>query len=532
MDAIYIDAIWLGIAFLSGLFMKRLGLPTLIGFLATGFFLNYADLVDGNLETVIESLSSIGITLLLFTIGLKVKFKTLIQKEILITASAHMILSTLAFSGLIFIMSFTGIQLFVDISLEAALAIGFALSFSSTVFVVKTLEDRGEMSARHGKLAIGILIVQDVFAVIFITLSNDTVPSIWALGLPIYLYLIRFLLNPILKLSGHGEMLTIFGFFAPLILGSLAFDLVHVKYDLGALLIGMLLVDHSKAEELYDRMMTFKDFFLIAFFINIGLKETPTTLTISVSLILLLLVFFKGYLFNVIMSFFNLRARTNFLTSLSLMNYSEFGLIVGAVAYNLNIISGEWIVIIAMLMTFSFLLSAPLNARSYDLFDKFRQPLRVINKTSNAIDKQPKILKGIKYIVVGVGSIGYPAYLYLKEEYGDSVLAVDYNSDKVEDLKSKGYLAEWGDTTDREFWDENKFDEIDIIILAMSDYASNYNTMKQINRLKNRKFKVSVICHYDDEKDSYKNMAADYVYYYKKELGEDFAEHAMDKLNV
>jgi glutathione-regulated potassium-efflux system ancillary protein KefC len=225
MDAIYIDAIWLGFAFLSGLVMKQLGLPTLIGFLATGFFLNYAGLAEGNLKDIIGSLSDLGITLLLFIIGLKIKFKSLVQKEILITASAHMLISILAFASLVFLMGYTGLRLFSGLSIYSALAIGFALSFSSTVFVVKTLEDRGEMTARHGKLAIGILIIQDIFAVIFITLTNDTVPSIWALTLPLYLYVVRFLLNPLLRRSGHGEMLTVFGFFAPLILGSLAFDL-------------------------------------------------------------------------------------------------------------------------------------------------------------------------------------------------------------------------------------------------------------------------------------------------------------------
>jgi glutathione-regulated potassium-efflux system ancillary protein KefC len=306
---------------------------------------------------------------------------------------------------------------------------------------------------------------------------------------------------------------------------------VNVKYDLGALIIGMLLVNHPKSEELYQRMMSFKDFFLIAFFINIGLKETPTLVTTSVALVLLVLVFFKGYLFNVIMSVFNLRARTNFLTSLSLMNYSEFGLIVGAVAYELGYISGDWIVILAMLMTFSFLLSAPLNARAYDLYDKFRKPFTVINKTSKDIDRQPQILDGIKYIVVGLGSIGMPAFLHFHKQYGDKVLSVDYNSDVIKELKEKGYQAEWGDTTDREFWEDNQFENVEMVVLAMSDYASNYNTIKQINKLKNRKFKVSVICHYEDEKEDFEYLNVDYVYYYKKELGEDFAEHAINQTN-
>ena len=527
MEAIYIDAIWLAVAFLSGLVMRQLGLPTLIGFLATGFFLNYAGLVDGTLEGLVGSLSDLGITLLLFTIGLKIKFKTLIQKEILVSASTHMILSTLAFSGLMFLMSYTGIRLFSDMNVYTALTIGFALSFSSTVFVVKTLEDRGEMSARHGKFAIGILIIQDVFAVAFITLTNDEVPSVWALTLPLYLYVIRFLLKPLLNKSGHGEMLTVFGFFAPLILGSLAFDLVNVKYDLGALIIGMLLVNHQKAEELYQRMMSFKDFFLIAFFINIGLAETPTLLTFIVAFCLLVFVFFKGFLFNLILSIFDLRARTNFLTSLNLTNYSEFGLIVGAVGAKLGFITDEWLIIIAILMSISFLLSAPLNARSYELYERFKKPLTLINRTSEEIDSQPKIMEGIEYMIVGIGSIGEPAFNHFQKKYKEKVLAVDYSSEKISQLKEDGFQAAWGDTTDRDFWEENNFKNVKLVVLAMSDYASNYNTLKQINKMKKRDFKVAAICHYEDEKEKFENMTVDYIYYYKKELGEDFAEHAL-----
>lgn len=532
MDPIHIDAIWLAVAFLSGLIMRQLGLPTLIGFLATGFFLNYADVVQGNLKDILSSLSDLGITLLLFTIGLKIKVKTLAKKEILVTASAHMILSTLAFSGLVFLFGYTGLRMFSDITIESALIIGFALSFSSTVFVVKLLEERGEITSRHGKMAIGILIIQDIFAVLFITLTNDEIPSIWALTLPLYLYLVRFILKPLLYKSGHGEMLTIFGFFAPLILGSLAFDLVNLKYDLGALIIGMLLVNHAKADELYERMMSFKDFFLIAFFINIGLAETPSLTTLTVALGLLIFVFFKGYLFNIIMSFFNLRARTNFLTSLSLMNYSEFGLIVGAVGYKMDLISGDWLISIALLMALSFLLAAPFTSRSYELFDKFKESLTKINKTSKEIDHQPVIDEKINYLVVGIGSIGRSAFEHFNNNFKRKVLAVDYDSEKVELLKSENYKAVWGDTTDREFWEENNFKNVDLVILAMSDYASNYNTLKQINKMKKRPFKVSVICHYEDEQHKFENMNVDYVFNYKNELGEDFAEHAMMEHNI
>jgi len=508
--------------------MSRLGLPTLIGFLATGFLLNAFGLVEGNLKEVLSTLSDLGITLLLFTIGLKIKVKTLFRKEIITSASFHMILSTLAFSGVLFLLSFSGLQFFAGMSIYSALIIGFALSFSSTVFVVKSLEDRGEMSARHGRLAIGVLIIQDIFAVLFITLTNDKIPSLWALGLPIYIYLIRYVLNFFLNRSGHGEMLTVFGFFAPLILGAFVFDLVHLKYDLGALVIGMLLVSHMKVEELYDRMMSFKDFFLIAFFINIGLSGTPTVTTILIALSLLVLVFFKGFLFNVLFSFFDLKARNNFLTSLSLMNYSEFGLIVGAVGMNMGYVSEQWLIILAVLMSFSFLLSSPLSAKSYELYEQFKPFLTKINRTSKEIDCQPKIMKGAEYLVIGIGSIGFPALAHFSKEHKGKVLAIDYDKDKVNQLNADGYQSAWADTTDREFWEETDLSNIKLVVLAMSDYASNFNTLKQINKLSNKSFKVTAICHYADEKEKYEHLNVDYVYYYKKELGEDFADHALE----
>ncbi|MEX1191826.1 MAG: cation:proton antiporter family protein [Brumimicrobium sp.] len=531
MEAIYIDAIWLGLAFLSGILMKQLGLPALLGFLATGFFLNYSGFTDGNIKDILGTLSNLGITLLLFTIGLKIKIKALAKKEIWITASVHMLITTLAFSSLIFGLSYFGLRFLTDISLETALVIGFSLSFSSTVFIVKSLEEKGEITSTHGRFAIGVLIIQDIFAVIFLTVSKNVMPSIWVLTLPIYLYVVRFLLYKLLDRSGHGELLTIFGFFAPFIAGALVFEILDLKSDLGALIIGMILVNHKKSEELYDRMMSYKDFFLIGFFINIGLAETPSWMSVLVAFILLIAVFFKGYLFLLIFSRFNLRARTNFLTSMHLMNYSEFGLIVGAVAVNNGILSDEWLVILALLMSFSFLLSSPITVKSYEIFDYFKEQLTKINRTSKDIDFQPKITGEIKYVVVGIGSIGGPAFEYFNEKYPGKVVGVDYNNDKISSMKEAGYNAVWGDTTDREFWEESDWKKVDVVVLSMSDYASNFNTLKQINKLKKRPFKVATICHYDDEQHKFEDFKVDYVYNYKTSVGQDFAQHAIEVSN-
>lgn len=529
LSAGYIDAIWLTLAFLSGLLMRRFGLPALLGFLATGFFLNFAGFTDGNLKQILEPLSSMGVILLLFTIGLKIKIKQLIKPEILITASSHVILTTLAIGGVIFGLSVLGIQHFSELSIESSMTIGFALSFSSTVFIIKSLEDRGEITSRHGRFAIGILVIQDIFAVVFLTLSKSVMPSIWVLALPVYLYLIKIILGRLLDKSGHGELLTVFGFFAPLIAGALAFDLVDLKYDLGALIIGMLLVNHPRKEELYDRMLSYKDFFLIGFFINVGLAGIPSLSNFLIAFAMLGFVFFKGFLFFKIFSFFKLRARTNFLTSLHLSNYSEFGLIIGAVAVANGMISNDWLTTLAIFMSLSFLLASPFIARSYDLFEKHHDKLVIWNRTPPEYVQQAKISGEVKYVIIGLGSIGLPAYFHLKESFPDCIIGVDYNGDKVNELKKDGNNVVWGDSTDRDFWDESNWEKVDVVVLAMSDYASNHNTMKQIKKLKDRKFKIAAICHYDDEKEVFEKLDVDYIYDYKTSVGEDFAQHAMEE---
>jgi predicted Kef-type K+ transport protein len=532
MSPIYIDALWLSIAFLSGIAMKKVNLPPLIGFLATGFLLNYFGFTDGNLQDVIETLSNLGITLLLFTIGLKIKLSELLKKEVLVTTSVHIVLASLSFGGLIFLLSYFSLPLLDGVSWKTALLIGVALSFSSTVFIIKTLEQRGEITSRHGRFAISVLIIQDLFAVIFLTLSKTEWPSIWVLTLPIYLYILRFVLSRLLSQMGHGELLTIFGFFAPFIGGALAFDFINLKYDLGALVVGMLLVNHARSNELYDRMMSYKDFFLVGFFINIGLQGIPTLSNFVIAGILLFGIFLKGALFFKLFSFFNLRARSNFLTSMYLSNYSEFGLIIGSVAVTSGLMSSDWLVTLALAMSFSFLLSAPIVERSYELFDRFKKHIQHWNHNSSNIDDQPYISGKIKFIVVGLGSIGMPAYLRLLNEFKGCVIGVDYNQEKIDNLKKDKLQAVWGDATDREFWEESNWIAVEFVVLAMSDYASNVNSLKQINKLENRNFKVGVICHYEDEKQKFKSLGADLIYHYKTEVGEDFADHAIENSDL
>ncbi len=523
LEPIYIDAIWLSLAFLSGIIAKKVNFPPLIGFLLTGIVLNASGLTDGQISEVLHTLSDLGVMLLLFTIGLKINIKYLIKKEIWATASIHMIISVLALGSFVFILSYSGLQLFSNLSVKASMIIGFALSFSSTVFVIKILEERGELNSFHGKISIGILVIQDIFAVIFLTISTSQLPSLWVLTIPIYLYLIRFVLYRLLNLVGHGELLTVFGFFATFITGALSFELVGLKPDLGALIIGMLLVGHNKSKELFERMMSYKDFFLIAFFINIGLSGIPSLSVIFTALILLIFVIFKGGLFLLIFSRYKIRARTAFLSSISLTNFSEFGLITGFVGVQLGLIGEEWLLIIAVLMSFSFLASSPLNNYAHNIFNKLKPRLIRLNKGKMCVDEEPVSLGNANYLIIGMGHIGLSAYNYIASEHNDKVLGIDYDHERIEKLQLQKINALWGDSTDSIFWENVDLSQIKMILFTMNDHVSNINSIKESIKIKNRNHQIGAICHFNDERLDFEALKVDYIFDYKEHLGSDFA---------
>ena len=180
--------------------------------------------------------------------GLKLNLRTLIRPQVWGVAGLHMSLIVALFGMAIYALVLIGAPFVSDIDFKRALLIAFALSFSSTVFAVKVLEDKGEMSSLHGRIAIGVLIMQDIAAVVFLAISAGKMPSIWA---PLILLLIplRPMLLWILKSVGHGELLVLYGFMLALG-GAEVFELVGLKGDLGALVIGVLIASHAKAEEL------------------------------------------------------------------------------------------------------------------------------------------------------------------------------------------------------------------------------------------------------------------------------------------
>lgn len=220
------DVLWILAAFCLGMLARAVHLPPLIGFLATGFLLKLHGGVSGEM---LEQLSSLGITLLLFTIGLKLNLRSLLRPQVLAVGLVHMAGTVGVLSLVLLLLAALGLPFIRDLEPRQILLVGFALSFSSTVLVAKALESRGEMRAVHGRIAIGILVLQDLLAVAFLTASTGQFPSPLALALLLFIPL-RPLLLQLLCRTGHGELLVLYGLLLALG-GAELFELVGLKGD-------------------------------------------------------------------------------------------------------------------------------------------------------------------------------------------------------------------------------------------------------------------------------------------------------------
>lgn len=535
IDSWYLDSVWISFAFLGGLLVKRINLPPLIGFLVAGFALNFAGFTQGG--PALEGAADLGVMLLLFTIGLKLNVRSLLKPEIWLATTLQMLLMSVMFGLVVFGLSFSGLYYFIGLDFTSAIIIGFALSFSSTVFAIKILEDRGEVNSFHGKLAIGLLVMQDIVAVIFLTVIGGETPEIWVIALPLYLVVVRYVLLKLLNSVDHGEMLTLFGFFAAFVVGAMSFKLFGLKADLGALVIGALMSNHHRSKELAKHMMGYKDFFLVAFFLKIGLSGFPTLSALAIALILSVFLLAKGGIFLFLFTRFNLRARTSWLATLSLMNYSEFGLIVAAIGVQQGVIGVEWMTIIALALSFSFLIGSPLNTRSHALFNKYRNQITKLNKHCEHPDDEITELGKAEFLICGMGRIGHVVYHYLHGKYGENVVAIDYDMEKVEKLQAANKKVFWGDATDSVFWERANLKDIKMVFISMTDHASNVNVAKEIEGMKEKKFMIGSTSKFSDDFIELKKHGVDFVYNYYDRLGADFAErfvkystHKMEEL--
>jgi len=524
------DPLWIIFAFGFGFTVKQIGLPPLVGFLIAGFALN----IFGVQSTEnLAHIADFGVLLLLFTIGLKLKIKNLLHLEIWAGSSIHMLISTLVLGLLILFSSYVGLSKFAELDLQTSFLIAFAFSFSSTIFAVKILEETGSMKTAHGRIAIGILVVQDIFAVIFLTISSGETPSPWAFALLLLLLIPKLIQNKkfsfILNKTGHGELLILLGVLLPMA-GAALFESVGLKADLGALVMGILFAEHERAEELAKTLMGFKDLFLVGFFLTIGLSGTPSFEALYIALLLSLFIPFKLGLFFILLTRFKLRARTSALTSFSLANYSEFGLIVGAAGVANGWLANEWLIIFAVSLSVTMIIASPLNMKAQPIYAKFQKYFLKFETKTRLPQDEPIVFAQEEVIVFGMGRTGSEVYKVMAEKYKKNVLGIDISLEVIEKHQELGNNVLQGDVTDLNFWQRvNMSVNLPLVILVTPSHATHMSVIEELNLI-HSSIKVAAISRYDDEMHELIEAGVDVVFNLYEEAGFGFADHTYKQI--
>ena len=404
-----------------GMVAYELRVPPLVGFLAAGFFLHFLGFTA---FAGLQEVSDLGVVLLLFTIGLKFDLRSLLQPEAYGTAALHMITVVLVGSGTIGLASVIGV-----ISLHGGLGtvglLGFALSFSSTVLVVKVLEDRSDDGSYYGQIAIAILVLQDLAAVAFITIAGEESPSPWAFAL-VLLVPAAWVLHRLLDRIGRGELLVLFGAVMALGPGYVAFESVGIHGDLGALAMGLLFAGHPRSGELSKSLFSVKELFLVGFFVVIGLQAAPSWSDLGMALILCaVLLPFNFVSFYLMGRLFGLRNRTSIRTSLALSNFSEFALIVVAVGVGNGVFDNSWLTITALAVAVGMIASSLANARSLQIVARLDAVLPSENEARLRPTDRPLDTGDAEVVVLGMGRIGRGAYERFVDLGARSVIGID-----------------------------------------------------------------------------------------------------------
>ncbi len=521
MIADIIDPLIIVIALACGLVVRGLGLPALVGYLAAGFLLHEFDLGSGG--ALLDALAEVGITLLLFTIGLKLNPADLLQTRVWGTTLIHMAAMQLLFTAILFGAS----HLVPGIALEfsGTLVIAFALTFSSTVFVIQVMQERGEMASRHASLAIGILIIQDLAAVLFLAFSTGKLPEPMAVLL-LALFPLRGHILKLMGRAGHGELFTLFGL-ALALGGAQVFDLLGIKGDLGALIIGAALAGHQKSKELARNLLQFKDLFLVGFFLSIGLQGWPEPKIMVLALAIGCLALLKPLLYFPLLTRLHTPPRMALLASSALANFSEFGLIVVALAAQAGWVDAQWVGALSLAIAVSFVLASPLNNLSHGFYRRHRDRLCTF-ETSTARASYPDT-SNVRALVLGMGNIGTGAYEAIAEQFGPQVLGIDDNDQKLAAHRAQHRRVVAADASDPDFWLQVPLQDIELIMLALTNHRENLLVVDMLKEMGFRG-KLAAVVRFSEEAEELERRGVSAFNLYAQ-AGAGFAEHAAQLLD-
>ena len=250
---------------------------------------------------------------------------------------------------------------------------------------------------------------------------------------------------------------------------------------------------------------------------------------IFAAILLIFVLPLKVALYHLLTCLFRVRARTSLLNSFTLSNYSEFGLIVCAVAASSGWISNEWLAVVGIAVSVTFIIASPLNTHSNQIYMRFHKLLEKFETQQCLKLEQPVHLGDAQILIFGMGRVGAGAYETIELHSPGTATGVDINPENANYHRQKGFTMIVADATDPNFWQRINHSNVKMIMLSMPKHIQNVLALEQL-KASGYQGSVCAIAGYPDQQKELEELGADSTYNFYLEAGSGFAEHVSEKL--
>ncbi|MBN1381698.1 MAG: cation:proton antiporter [Deltaproteobacteria bacterium] len=538
-------ALILGIASALGFLGRTLRQPLIVMFLATGILAGPAFL--GLIESYeqIELLAHMGIAFLLFIVGLRLDL--------------HLIRTTgpVAFAtglGQIVFTSIIGfaIALLFGLPFMSAAYVAVALTFSSTIIIVKLLSDKKEIDSLHGQIAVGFLIVQDIAAILALVLLTtlgsqiDAEESVWLVTIfialkgfgflaAIWFFMIYLVPGLLRRLADSQELLVLFAVAWAILLGGIA-EMLGFSKEVGAFLAGVSLASSNYRDMIAGRLTSLRDFLLLFFFIDLGARlnwqAVGSQIYPSIWFSLFVLIG-NPLIVLIIMGFMGYRRRTGFLAGLTVAQISEFSLIVAALGLNLGHITQQDMGLITLVGVVTICASTYMILYSAPLYHFLERPLKIFERRNPYREPQTDVSAAVPLvdvILMGLGGYGSGLAAQLAAR-NKTFIGVDFDPATLERWRNQGILCIYGDMADPEILEQLPLNKTRWVVSTVRSQALS---LSLLNLLKNRGFngKMALTAVNETEADLYHKAGAQVVFRPFSDAAEQAADALTDAMDV
>ena len=507
----------LAVATLLSVLARLLKQPAILAYVLTGFLCATYFLQAGDLgaNSTFSTFSDLGITILLFIVGINLSPKAIktVGKNAFLAGAGQMIFTTFAGYLLAKVLGFDPVP---------AIIIALAFSFSSTIIVLKLLGDLGDLEKLHSRIAIGILLLQDLIAsicLIFLTTLDTAYRGGFfiallllkglAVSLLIWLVSTKFLGRLSRFFAKSQENLFLFSIAWGFGISSLFAEMGFSK-EIGALIAGVALSTLPFSTEIASKLRPLRDFFVILFFVALGSKIEPNQVVQYLPSIIIFSIFV--ILVKPVITALNLRLlgynrKVAFKTGVSLAQISEFSLVLVLLASKLTFVNQNLVQIVTLVCVVTITMSSYLikfGDKLYIFLNNIFTPHRSMSKEAMETVKQT-----YDVILFGCNRVGWD-FVKAFNNLGTGFIAVDYNPETLEELKKKNINCIYGDAEDAEFLGELNVAQARMVISTIPDYETSILLLEEVRKT-NRESAVVLISYNVDDALAFYQKGATYV---------------------